>query len=135
MGEWSPKEDSPAARIDEEDYLRRCAENLRKCEPPKRTPVPGANYVTDKEFGRTLEAIGKLVGKAIREATDRLAARIAELEAERTLKYVGPWKLGGDYKPGEFVSYGGGIWHCKQRTGVRPNSSPACWQLAVKSAK
>ena len=64
-----------------------------------------------------------------------LEKRIAELEAQRGLKYVGAWKPGGDYHPGEFVSYAGGIWHCKQHTGTRPNKCHEAWTLAVKSGQ
>ena len=123
--EWTPPPHSPAARLDEQEYLkRRVAEDLRKFEPPKR-PQPVADTISRRDLERAMDGLVKTIAKACKElVVAPLVKRIAELEAERGLKYVGPWKVGGDYNPGEFVSYGGGIWHCKQHTGTRPNSCP-----------
>ena len=124
---------SPAAQIDDAEYLRRCALELTKMEAPTMRPTPIRSGITkaqlDKRIGNMLKGMGEIIGKEFRA----LRLRVEQLEAERGLKYVGPWKIGASYSPGEFVSYGGGVWHCKQRTGTRPNECHEAWTLAVKS--
>jgi hypothetical protein len=128
--EWEREPLSPAALADEPEhrkFLQKCSDELRALEAPPRVPALTA---ADRALSKLCETIGKAVRTLV---VAPLEARIRELEAQRGLKYVGPWKLGGDYNPGEFVSYGGGIWHCKQRTGTGPNQCHEAWTLAVKS--
>ena len=127
--EWEPKPDSAAARLDEEDYLRRCAADRARCEAP--VPLIPATAVTRRQMDAVLEFIGQFVAKTVAPLNER----IKRLEQQTALKYAGVWKQGGDYLPGEFVTYQGGLWYCKQHTGTRPNACHEAWRLAVKSAR
>lgn len=69
--------------------------------------------------------------KRLRDNVTRLEIRVSELEAQRSLKYLGVFKDGLDYLPGDFVTFAGSVWHCREATRDRPGSS-VCWQLAVK---
>lgn len=124
--------DSAMARLDEEDYLERkrlecVARDLAKAEPLTKR-ILARSHEDELEL---LEQLGEIMGARFAQ----LEARISELEAQGRLKYVGPWKEGGDYLPGELVSYGGGMWHCRAHTGTRPNKCAEAWQLAVKSGE
>ena len=140
MNEWTEKPLSPSAIVDDE-YLASVAKDLAQNEwtPPPlapRAPAPRAQHVSKAALDRTISRLCTTLGRGIRQlVVEPLEKRIAELEAQRGLKYVGAWKPGGDYHPGEFVSYAGGIWHCKQHTGTRPNKCHESWQLAVKSGQ
>jgi hypothetical protein len=47
---WSPPEDSPAAALDENEYLARVAADLAACEPLPMKPTPAPQYVTQREL-------------------------------------------------------------------------------------
>ena len=60
--------------------------------------------------------------------------RLKVLETERAnLKYRGTWESGVEYYPGNFITWDGGIWVCKEQTASRPGTGHQLWQLAVKS--
>jgi hypothetical protein len=126
---WEEKPLSPNALLDEADhqaFLKREGAKMRTAEQPMRS-----NVLTHREMDHVLEAIGKFIADTLKPIQKRIAA----LEQQTRLKYVGPWKPARDYLPGEFVSYAGSIWHCKQHTGTRPNKCPEAWTLAVKSGR
>jgi hypothetical protein len=118
-----------AADLDAQEYALRQRRLARERPVKQQASAARADAITSRELESTLEQIGQFIG----EELNKFEVRIAELEAQTTLKYVGPWRRGGNYKPGEFVSYGGGMWHCKQNTGTRPSTCPEAWTLAVKS--
>jgi hypothetical protein len=73
--EWPPP-DSAAARIDEQEHLKRVAADLQALEPPKRTPAP--ELVTRQEIDARFE---KIYGNIL-SVCQKLLARIEALEAK-----------------------------------------------------
>ena len=133
--EWD-KPDSQAAIDDQAEhsaFMQRCATDLAMCQAPAppRAPAPRSKFVTDKSLGRTLEGIGRLVRKAIREATEPLQKKIAELE-QKQLTLGGVWKAGERYKENTLVSFQGGLWISRADTTARPGSGSPSWRLCVK---
>lgn len=73
--------------------------------------------------------------RSVADELEELRKRIAELEARPQMKYCGVFEDDRAYGPGEFVTYGGSIWHCRSAAaGGRPGSSSS-WQLAVKHGR
>ena len=66
------------------------------------------------------------------ERVQKLERRIEELEQR---KYVGVWKEGEIYHPGNQVTLGGSIWYCKRGCMSRPGTDPEDWQLQVKRGR
>lgn len=68
----------------------------------------------------------------------RLAAleeRIAVLEARPSVKYLGIWTDGDEYRDGDFVTDRGSLWACcRDRTTARPGENDD-WQLAAKRGR
>jgi hypothetical protein len=119
----------PNALADEEEhsaFLRKCELELDACE----ATIPQRAFAEPIDAG-IFKKMGELIGKELRALRERIDA----LEAQSSLKYVGTWKAGGDYKPGQVVSYEGGMWHCKALTGTRPSRCAEAWQLCVKSGR
>lgn len=71
--------------------------------------------------------------KESRELIVALEQRLAALERKPHVKFVGVWKSGTTYMPGEAATHQGGLWICKVATGGEPSKDFAGWQLAVKS--
>jgi hypothetical protein len=69
---------------------------------------------------------------ALERELEKLRARVAELEARPTLKYLGTWREGKTYSAGTFITDAGSVWYCHASTSSRPGEN-ADWQLAVKS--
>ncbi len=89
-------------------------------------------------MAETLEQqLAGVIAKAIKMATEPLAARIAKLEARGpSLKYCGIFDPGGLYGPGDTVTHQGSLWICKQAvTGGAPHDGSDCWQLCVKRGR
>jgi hypothetical protein len=63
-----------------------------------------------------------------------LQQRVVELEQRPTLKYLGVWKEGQAYWPGNAVTDRGSVFICKANTLDRPGGSDA-WQLAVQRGR
>ena len=79
-----------------------------------------------------LPTIGKFVAAQVRP----LEKRIAELE-ERQLEfcYRGVWAV-GSYKAGNFVTFGGSMWHCDaDNTNTKPGTDASAWTLCVKHGR
>ena len=71
------------------------------------------------------------------EGQKRLLAfedRLRSVESRGTLVYRGVWRSETEYQFGDFVTWGGSMWHCdKKTTRVSPGSnSPKDWTLAIK---
>jgi hypothetical protein len=60
---------------------------------------------------------------------DKLERRLAA-----TFKYCGTYESGREYRPGNFVTDNGSIWHCDKPTTTRPGDGD-CWTLAVKRGR
>lgn len=60
-----------------------------------------------------------------------LEARIAELESRPALKYMGVYRSDKIYLAGNFVTYGGSLWHCNAATSDVPGEGQN-WTLAAK---
>jgi hypothetical protein len=59
---------------------------------------------------------------------------------EKTLKlkntiYKGVVQEGATYEEGDFVTWGGSIWHCDEPTSERPREGHKSWTLAVKKGR
>ena len=66
----------------------------------------------------------------LREDLDKLGKR---LDAVEQVKFLGVWQKQIDYKPGNFVTRSGALWHCdKASKGIAPGSDPAFWTMATK---
>jgi hypothetical protein len=48
------------------------------------------------------------------------------------VKFVGTWKTGTPYEPGDAAVHHGGLWICKVPTSGEPSKDFVGWQLAVK---
>ena len=70
--------------------------------------------------------------KMLQQRCEALEKRVAELEARPSFKYCGTWEAGQTYKTGEFVTWGGSMWHCHvaHSTGREPGKSDY-WKLSV----
>ena len=139
--QWEPKQDSPAAIDDAAQhsaFMQRCAADLAICEAPKPaatapSPPTRSKYVTYKALGRTLEKIGRLVGQIIRESTERLEKRIAELEQR---DWVGTWTGGKSFAKNSIVSHDGSAWLAvRQYPEGKPGTPNSGWKLIVKRGR
>ena len=131
MFEWPPP-DSPAARLDEQDFLARVAKDLNKFEPPKRAPTPIRSGITQAQLDRRLSRLCEALGRGIRKlVVEPLERKIADLE-QKQLKLGGVWKAGERYKENTLVSFQGGLWISRADTTARPGSGSPSWRLCVK---
>jgi hypothetical protein len=64
---------------------------------------------------------------------ERLDREVAELKAA-PLEYCGVYEVGRTYRKNQFVTFGGGVWHCNEQTNERPTESDT-WRLAVKRGR
>lgn len=61
--------------------------------------------------------------------------RIAALERQTSeFKYLGIWDATRTYRPGNFCTHDGSVWHCNTETRARPGDG-ADWVLAVKRGR
>lgn len=74
------------------------------------------------------QAVLKAVAKVLRPILQRLDA--LERQAQE-LKYTGSWQPDREYRPGNFATHGGSVWHANAITCDRPGTS-AAWTLACK---
>jgi len=66
----------------------------------------------------------------------KLRERVDKLEAERVnLQYMGVFEDGRQYDPNNFVTHGGNVFCCKERTSAKPTMGHSAWQLAVKAGR
>jgi Carbohydrate-binding module family 5/12 len=82
------------------------------------------------------------VRAALKKRDDRFAvleAKLLRLEAALEAKncsYLGTFKEGKIYSPGQFVTHSGAMWHCNQHhMTTAPGNGHASWVLAVKSGR
>jgi hypothetical protein len=128
MDQWEPTRPSAAALLDEQDFLQRCADDLRVNKPPDMSPAPRSDLVTDDALDDVLKRIGEKVGAELR----KLRARIADLEAKQ-LKMGGVWKAGVRYQESSLVTHQGGLFLALCDTDTRPGGGSPAWRLAVKA--
>jgi hypothetical protein len=53
----------------------------------------------------------------------------------KNIKYKGVVSEGATYDEGDFVTWGGSIWHCDEPTSERPREGHKSWTLAVKKGR
>lgn len=49
--------------------------------------------------------------------------------------YCGVWKEGGEYVPGDIVTFGGSAFHCNSVDPGKPETKDSGWQLMVKRGR
>ena len=76
------------------------------------------------------------IGRFVKSQVEPLRKRIEELEhMQREFCYRGVWAV-GSYRVGNFVTYGGSLWHCdRDNTDTKPGTDASAWTLAVKHGK
>lgn len=52
-----------------------------------------------------------------------------------TPEYVGVFKEGETYEPGDMVTWAGSTWHCDEPKGLKPGAPDSGWTLAVKAGR
>ena len=97
------------------------------------TPMP-ARQTTSK--GLTAKSMGQAVADAINAKFKNFADRLSALEQKtKGFTYRGIWSETDTYDPGDFVTKGGGLWHCNSTTqGYAPGESNN-WTLAVQRGR
>jgi hypothetical protein len=86
-------------------------------------------------FRQVLPLIGWIARELARQEIAPLLRRIDELENyTKDFTYRGVWHE-GTYKRGNFVTHGGGVWHCNADTVVKPGTDPVAWTLSVKKGR
>jgi hypothetical protein len=84
------------------------------------------------------QAIVDVLAKAFasRDAHLRsLEQRLGALEQKPHVKYLGVWKAGAMYEPGDAATHGGSLWICKAATRGEPGKDFPGWTLAVKRGR
>ena len=120
---------SATARIDEEEFLRKCAKDLARCEPTRPAPPAGVSCL---ELEDRLAGLCQQLGKACRDlVVAPLLKRIEQLE-QGQLKLGGVYKSGQRYAENTLVSFQGGLWISRAPTETRPGSGSPSWRLCVK---
>jgi hypothetical protein len=69
----------------------------------------------------------------LEQQINELQGRIATLEAQPSLKYLGVWKT-GTYSAGSFVTDHGAMWHCNVAAASRPGED-GDWTMCAKSGQ
>jgi hypothetical protein len=95
---------------------------------------------TQKHHSTLLSILGHhdgLIALLTRALADSLY-RLKALESAQpsgkaaALPYQGAWKQGQEYLPGQFLTFGGSIWHVDKKTRSRPGDDHEAYTLAVK---
>jgi hypothetical protein len=84
------------------------------------------------------EMLADAIAKAINYKADQLLKRIEALEERPTMQYRGVFAAGQTYHPGDFCTWGGSLWACRQTTTRNPAydaESAKVWTLAVKHGR
>lgn len=81
----------------------------------------------------TIRELLRAAGRVLQPRLTALEKRIEELE-KFPFVYVGTHRDGNDYRPGEFVTHKGSLWHCDTPTTNRPGDGLG-WTLAVKHGR
>ena len=88
---------------------------------------------TDR-LAHILEQLALRVGRLEDELIEARAV-IAKLEARPTLSYKGTWQTTQEYRPGDFATFGGSLWHANEETVSRPGSGDGNWTLVAKRGR
>jgi hypothetical protein len=99
-------------------------DHVDRLAPQPRKAAPAPKLI--EELGHKDKKLKKL---------EKMIEHLEKLERLPTMKYVGIWKDGTGYLPGECVTYGGNIWHCKKGTSAKPKDDPEAWVLACKKGR
>jgi hypothetical protein len=87
----------------------------------------------DDELSRYLEYLERRIGH-LEGVIGPLRSRIVKLETQQSdFGYRGVFRPGAEYKPGNFVTLAGGLWHCQRLTRSKPGGGDGSWRLCVKS--
>lgn len=81
--------------------------------------------------GPIVEVIKRAV-TPLRADIAALQADVAALKAEPHLKYLGIWRRGTTYTPGDTITHSGSMWTCRAHTAGEPGKDFDGWQLSVK---
>lgn len=81
----------------------------------------------------TIYALDDRFAKLAKQLAERIAALESQAESFKDFGYQGVWKSGDVYRRGNFVTDGGGLWHCEQATQSRPGTNGDDWKLCVKN--
>jgi hypothetical protein len=76
----------------------------------------------------SLDLMRDYVDRGLANITEKLAS-LEQLIAD--FEYRGVWSAGENYRKGNSVTFGGGVWMCRHTTLAKPGESDD-WQLAVK---
>ena len=93
---------SAAARIHEEDHLRRCALELTKMEAPTRRPTPIRSGVTQAQLDKQIGDMLKRMGEILVEHFATIRKRLEELEAKRWGSIAAPGRRAATTSPWQF---------------------------------
>jgi hypothetical protein len=117
--------------VEDSDEARAHAAFLRKYAPVEAAPLAVSAPRRRKAAPQGASAADfELLGKLMRDALEPLKKRIEELE-NSPFKFIGAWSEGMEVVAGNFVSYGGSMWHCNEATKAKPGTGPE-FTLAVK---
>ena len=127
---------SAAAMLDDAEYLRKLAKDLRVCESPEAlrvsapAPKPRRDLVTQKQLDRVIVKMGQMIGAALKP----LRERILELEQR---EWAGVWEAGKSYAKGAIVSHGGSGWLALRQypDGKPGDGANTGWKLIVKRGR
>jgi hypothetical protein len=73
-----------------------------------------------------MRSYGQTLAKLIDGRVQKLAG---------TMSYEGVYEEGKSYKKGQFVTFGGSLWHCNAPTSIQPGIGSSTWVLAVKKGR
>lgn len=73
---------------------------------------------------------------ALTEQVAAMEERVLKTIAERKIvPYKGVHQSGAEYQRGDFVTFGGSLWHCDKTTTTKPEQANSDWTLAVKHGR
>jgi hypothetical protein len=92
---------------------------------PNFQGCPKGDAFTELQY----QVLGAVVRRVFDAVTDEIDKRIA---ANPSVRHVGTWKEGRQYRSGDLVTHARGLWLAKRNSKQRPGSSDD-YQLIVKS--
>jgi collagen type III alpha len=91
----------------------------------------------DGKDGITFQELEDGVARVLRSIEVRGRKwKIGEREVDIPIpEYKGVWKPDAPNEKGDFVTFGGAVWHCNAATTAKPGDGNEDWTLAVKSGR